>query len=177
MDTSFKEHKWLFAFSFKSLIPKSPFINFLTSCIIHTLLLCLNHGVNIIHTHFVLIVPSFVNISSMSKLKAKKKRLQKCGTSHKRSHNFVTCVTDGLYRVTLTNWQSLYGPTGSRESSRLMRIDPLLVVLSFHISLHHWFFLIKFTASVNFLCFNYRSFQSVCGDFHSSICSHTTSSN
>ena len=167
----------MFAFSFRSLIPKSLFINFLTSCIIHTLLLYLNHGVYIIHTHFGLIVLSFVNISSMSKLKTKKNRLQKCGASHKRSHTLVTCVTDGLCRVTLTYWQSLCGPTGSRESSRLMRIDPLLVVLSFHLSLHHWFFLIKFTASVNFLCFNYRRFQSACGDFHSCIYSHTTSSN
>ena len=52
-------------------------------------------------------------------------------------------------RVTLTRWQNLYGPTGCRESSRLMSIDLLLVVLSFHINHHHWFFLIKFTAGVN----------------------------
>ena len=117
------------------------------------------------------------NISLMSKLKTKTNSLQKCGTSHKRSHTLVICVTDELSRVTLTCWQSLYGPTGCRESSRLMSIDLLLVALSFHINHHHSFFLIKFTAEVNFLCFNYRSFQSAWGDFYSSIYSHTTSSN
>ena len=117
------------------------------------------------------------NISLMSKLKTKTNSLQKSGASHKRSHTLVTCVTDKLSRVTLTCRQSLYGPTGCRESSRLMSINLLLVALSFHINHHHWFFLIKFTAGVNFLCFNYRSFQSACGDFHSSIYSHTTSSN
>ena len=113
----------------------------------------------------------------MSKLKTKTNSLQKCGTSHKRSHTLVTCVTDGLSRVTLTRWQNLYGPTVCRESPRLMSIDSLLVALSFHINHHHWFFLIKFTAGVNFLCFNYRSFQSACGNFHSSIYSHTVLSN
>ena len=117
------------------------------------------------------------NISSMSKLKIKTNSLQKCGASHKRSHTLVTCVTDGLSKGTLTCWQSIYGPTGCRESCRLMSINLLLVALSFHINHHHWFFLIKFTAGVNFLCFNYRSFRSACGDFHSSIYSHTTSSN
>ena len=98
------------------------------------------------------------NISSMSKLKTKTNSLQKCDASHKRSHTFVTCVNDELNRVTLTCWQSLYGPTGCRESSRLMSIDPLLVALSFHINHHHWFFLIEFTAGLNFLCFNYSNF-------------------
>ena len=105
------------------------------------------------------------NISSMSKPKTKMNSLQKCGASHKRSGNLVTCVTDWLNRVTLTCWQSLYGPTWCKESSRLMSIDPLLVALSFHISHHHCFFLIKLTTGVNFLCFNYRRFQSACGDF------------
>ena len=117
------------------------------------------------------------NISSMSKLKTKMNRLQECWASQKRSHTLVTCVADGLSKGTITRWQSIYGPTGCRESSRLMSIDLLLVALSFHINHHHWLFLIKFTAGVNFLCFNYRSFWSACGDFHSSIYSHTTSSN
>ena len=119
------------------------------------------------------------NISSKSKLKTITNSLQKCGASHKRSLTLVTCVNEGKWplRFTLTCWKSLYGPTGCRESSRLMSIDPLLVALSFHINNHHWFFLIKFTAGVDFLCFNYRSFQSACGGFHSSIYSHTTSSN
>ena len=91
-------------------------------------------------------------------------------------HLWLASLMDSV-RVTLTRWQSLYGPTGCRESSRLMSIDLLLVALSFHINHHHWFFLIKFTAGVNFLCFNYRSFQSACGDFHSFIYSHATSSN
>ena len=116
------------------------------------------------------------NISSTSKPKTKTNSLQKCWANHKRSHTLVTCVANELSRVTLTCWQSLYGLTGCRGSSRLMSIDPLLVVLSFHISHHHWFFLIK-SAGVNFLCFNYRGLQSACGDFHSSIYSHTTSSN
>ena len=60
----FKEHKLLFTFSFKLLIPKSPFTIFLTFCIIHTLHLHLNHRVYIIHTHFVLIVPSLLKIQS-----------------------------------------------------------------------------------------------------------------
>ena len=113
----------------------------------------------------------------MSKLKTKTNSFQKCGTSHKRLHTHVTCITDVLSRVTLTRWQSLYGPTGCRDSPSLMSIDPLLVALSFHINHHHWFFLIEFTAGVNLLCLNYWSFQSACGDFHSSIYSHTVSSN
>ena len=113
----------------------------------------------------------------MNKLKTKTNSLQKGGTSHKRSHTLVTCVIDGLNRVPLTCRQSVYGPTECRESPRLISINPLLVALSFHINHHHWFFLIKFTAGVDFLCFNYRSFQSACGGFHSSIYSHTTSSN
>ena len=84
----------------------------------------------------------------MSKPKTKTNSLQKCGTSHKRSHILVTCVIDGLSRVTLTCCQSLCGPTECRESPRLMRIDPLLVALSSHINHHHWFFLIEFTAGV-----------------------------
>ena len=117
------------------------------------------------------------NFSSKSKLKTKTNSFQKCGASHKRSLILVTCVNDELNRVTLTCWQSPYGPTGCRESFRLMTINPLLVALSFHINHHHWFFLVKFTAGIDFLCFNCRSFQSACGGFHSSIYSHTTSSN
>ena len=83
------------------------------------------------------------NISSKSKLKTKTNSLQKCGASHKRSHTLVACVNDGLNRVTLTCWQSLYESTGCRESSRLMSINPVLVALSFRINRHHWFFLIK----------------------------------
>ena len=121
--------------------------------------LYLNHGIYIIHTHFVLIIPplskivSFMNfypniifsltyyiipenrnkmkecqnISSVCKLKAETNSLQKCGATHKRSHTLVTFVTDGLSRVTLTWWPGLYWPTGCREFTRLMSINPLLV--------------------------------------------------
>ena len=73
----------------------------------------------------------------MSKLKTKTNSLQKGGTSHKRSHTLVTCVTDGLNRVTLTCRQSVCEPTECRESPRLMSINPQLVAQSFHINQHH----------------------------------------
>ena len=112
----------------------------------------------------------------MSTLKTKMNSLQNCGASHKMSHTLVTCVTDGLKRVTLMCWQSLWAywmqgvfQVNENRSPTCCPVfphqPPPMILLD---RIYCW---------CKLSMFNYRSFQSACGDFHSSISSHTTSSN